>query len=39
MCKLIRSHRIRLHPTPEPADYFAKAAGIRRFVLNWGLAE
>ncbi|MDZ4765860.1 MAG: transposase [Chloroflexota bacterium] len=36
---MIRSHRIRLHPTPEQAIYFAKAAGTRRFVFNWGLAE
>jgi putative transposase len=36
---MIRSHRIRLHPTPEQAHYFAKAAGTRRFVFNWGLAE
>ncbi|MDZ4768395.1 MAG: transposase [Chloroflexota bacterium] len=36
---MIRSHRIRLHPTPEQAICFAKAAGTRRFVFNWGLAE
>jgi len=36
---MIRSHRIRLHPTPEQAVYFAKAVGTRRFVFNWGLAE
>jgi putative transposase len=36
---MIRSHRIRLNPTPEQIIYFAKAAGTRRFVFNWGLAE
>ncbi len=36
---MIRSHRIRLNPTPEQAAYFARAAGTRRFVFNWGLAE
>ncbi|NJL57209.1 transposase [bacterium] len=36
---MIRSHRIRLNPTPEQAEYFRKAAGTRRFVYNWGLAE
>jgi IS605 OrfB family transposase len=28
-----------LHPTPEQATYFAKAAGTSRFVWNWALAE
>jgi putative transposase len=36
---MIRSHKIRLHPTPEQANYFACAAGTRRFIFNWGLAE
>ncbi len=36
---MIRAHRIRLHPTPEQAEYFTKAAGTRRFAYNWGLAE
>jgi putative transposase len=36
---MIRSHRIRLNPTPEQGDYFVRAAGTRRFVFNWGLAE
>jgi putative transposase len=35
----IRAHRIRLHPTPEQIVYFKQAAGTRRFVYNWGLAE
>lgn len=36
---MIKSHRIRLHPTPEQRQYFVQAAGIRRFVYNWALAE
>ena len=36
---MIKAHKIRLHPTPEQAIYFAKAAGTSRFVWNWALAE
>ena len=36
---MIRAHKIRLHPTPEQAQYFARAAGVARFVWNWALAE
>jgi putative transposase len=36
---MIKVHKIRLHPTPEQASYFAKAAGTSRFVWNWALAE
>ncbi|GHO77124.1 transposase [Ktedonobacter sp. SOSP1-85] len=36
---MIRAHKIRLHPTPEQANYFARAAGVARFVWNWALAE
>ena len=36
---MIKAHKIRLHPTPEQASYFAKAAGTARFVWNWALAE
>jgi IS605 OrfB family transposase len=36
---MIRAHKIRLHPTPEQANYFARAAGTSRFVWNWALAE
>ncbi len=36
---MIKAHKIRLHPTPEQATYFAKAAGTSRFVWNWALAE
>ncbi|GHO78506.1 transposase [Ktedonobacter sp. SOSP1-85] len=36
---MIRAHKIRLHPTPEQANSFARAAGVARFVWNWALAE
>jgi putative transposase len=36
---MIKAHKIRLHPTPEQANYFARAAGTARFVWNWALAE
>lgn len=36
---MIRAHCIRLHPTPEQATYFAKAAGTARFCFNWAVAE
>src|SRR5258708_3231523 len=36
---MIRAHKIRLHPTEEQKIYFARAAGITRFVWNWALAE
>jgi putative transposase len=36
---MIRAHKIRLHPTPAQAQYFARAAGVARFVWNWALAE
>jgi putative transposase len=35
---MIKAHKIRLHPTPEQANYFACAAGVARFVWNWALA-
>src|SRR5215467_1520203 len=35
----ITAHKIRLHPTPEQEAYLRRAAGTRRFVYNWGLAE
>src|SRR5258708_5037576 len=37
--RMIKAHKIRLHPTPEQANYFARAAGTSRFVWNWALAE
>jgi IS605 OrfB family transposase len=36
---MIKAHKIRLHPTPEQATYFARAAGVARFVWNWALSE
>jgi putative transposase len=36
---MIKAHKMRFHPTPEQAVYFAKAAGTSRFVWNWALAE
>src|SRR5215470_4885475 len=39
MLPMIKAHKIRLHPTPEQAVYFVKAAGTSRFVWNWALAE
>lgn len=35
----IKAHKIRLNPTPEQADYLRRAAGSRRFIFNWGLAQ
>jgi putative transposase len=35
----IKAHKIRLNPTPEQETYCWRAAGTRRFVFNWGLAE
>src|SRR5260370_31428828 len=37
--RMIKTHKIRLHPMPEQANYFARAAGTSRFVWNWALAE
>ncbi|EFH80260.1 RNA-guided endonuclease InsQ/TnpB family protein [Ktedonobacter racemifer] len=36
---MIKTHKIRLYPTPEQAHYFARAAGTSRFAWNWALAE
>jgi transposase len=36
---MIRAHKIRLNPTPEQANYFARAAGVTRFVWNWAQAR
>ncbi len=36
---MIKAHKVRLHPTTEQANYFARAAGTSRFVWNWALAE
>ena len=34
-----QSTQDQLHPTPEQAHYFARAAGTSRFVFNWALTE
>ncbi len=39
MNTITRAHKIRLNPTPEQEIYFRRAAGIKRFVYNWGLAR
>jgi putative transposase len=36
---MIKAHKVRLHPTAEQANYFARATGTSRFVWNWALAE
>jgi putative transposase len=36
---MIKAHKIRLNPTVEQANYFARAAGTARFVFNWALSE
>ena len=36
---MLRSHRIRLDPTPSQATYFAKGCGVARFSYNWALAR
>ena len=36
---MIKAHKIRLHPPPEQANYFARAAGTARFTFNWAVAE
>ena len=36
---MIKAHKIRLHPTSEQVNYFARAAGTARFTFNWALAE
>lgn len=34
---MILAHKIRLNPTSEQETYFNQAAGVKRFVYNWGL--
>src|SRR5947199_1491230 len=36
---MIKAHKIRLHPTSEQANSFARAAGTARFPFNWAVAE
>jgi putative transposase len=38
LTNMLLSHRIRIDPTPEQRDYFARAAGTARRVWNWALA-
>src|SRR5947209_1563919 len=37
--RMIKAHKIRLNPTAEQANYFARAAGTARFTFNWARAE
>src|SRR6266705_6190632 len=39
LSRMIKAHKIRLNPTPEHANYFARAAGTARFTFNWAVAE
>ena len=39
MATVIKTHQIRMNPKPEQMAYLKRAAGTRRFVYNWGLAE
>lgn len=39
MKTIIKVHKIRLNPTPEQCEYFARACGVARFTFNWGLAQ
>ena len=36
---MIKAHKIRLNPTLEQANYFARAAGTARFTFNWAVSE
>ncbi len=36
---MIKAYKIRLNPTSEQANYFARAAGTARFTFNWAVAE
>ena len=36
---MILAHKIALDPTPEQAEYFARACGVARFAYNWALAR
>ena len=36
---MMKTHRIRLNPTPLEQDYFNRASGTARFAYNWGLAR
>lgn len=36
---IIRTHKIRLHPSPEQEVYFYKAAGTARYAYNWAVSQ
>lgn len=36
---MIYSHKIRLNPTEEQAEFFRRSCGVARFAYNWGLAR
>jgi putative transposase len=36
---MIKSHKIRLNPTPEQGVYFMKAAGTARYAYNWAVEQ
>jgi putative transposase len=36
---MLRAHKIALSPTPEQANYFARACGTARFAWNWALHQ
>jgi len=36
---LLRTHKIRLNPTPEQEQWLLKACGVARFAYNWGLEQ
>jgi putative transposase len=36
---MLRAHKIRLNPSSEQANHFARACGTARFAYNWGLQE
>ena len=36
---VMKTHRIRLNPTPSQEDYFNRASGTARFAYNWRLAR
>ena len=39
ICRVIRSHQIRLYPNKEQSIMLAKTAGTARYCYNWGLAK
>lgn len=37
--RMIKAHKIKLHPTPAQEQYFYRAAGVARLAWNWALDE